>query len=414
MKAEIITIGDEILIGQIVDTNSAWMAEQLNLAGIEVYQITSVHDDRDHILQALSSAEKQVDVVLITGGLGPTKDDITKYALCDYFETKLVFHEPTFEVIRERFKNRGIDLNKLNRDQALVPESCTVIPNAEGTAPCMWFERNGTIFVSMPGVPFEMKGLMAREVLPRLLTSGKPKVIVHKTVLTQGVPESMLAIQIEGWENNLPPFIKLAYLPNPTSVRLRLTATGTDAQMLREEIDRQVGLLQLLIPNEIFGFDNDTLADAVARLLKEKNKVLAVAESCTGGYISHLLTLIPGASEWYAGGITAYDNSAKISLLGIHPETLIQNGAVSENTAKEMASGAKNALRSDFSIATTGIAGPDGGTPDKPVGTIWISVSGPTKLIAQKFVFGNNREQNIMRSAQTALQMLRRLILEDK
>lgn len=414
MKAEIITIGDEILIGQIVDTNSAWMAEQLNLAGIEVYQITSVHDDREHIMQALASAEQVVDLVLITGGLGPTKDDITKQTLCEYFDTKLVFHEPTFEVIRERFKNRGIDFNKLNRDQALVPENCTVIPNAEGTAPCMWFERNDTIFVSMPGVPFEMKGLMTSEVMPRLLTSGKPKVIVHKTVLTQGVPESMLAIRIEEWENNLPTFIKLAYLPNPTSVRLRLTAIGKDTQMLREEIDRQVGLLQLLLPNEIFGFDNDTLADSVARLLKEKNKVLAVAESCTGGYISHLLTLIPGASEWYAGGITAYDNSIKISLLGVHPETLMQYGAVSENTAKEMALGAKQALKSDFSIATTGIAGPDGGTPDKPVGTIWISVSGPTKLIAQKFVFGNNREQNIMRSAQTALQMLRRLILEDK
>lgn len=413
MKAEIITIGDEILIGQIVDTNSAWMAEQLNLAGIEVYQITSVHDDLNHIMQALASAEQQVDVVLITGGLGPTKDDITKYALCEYFDTKLVFHEPTFEVIRERFKNRGIDFNKLNRDQALVPESCTVIPNAEGTAPCMWFERNDTIFVSMPGVPFEMKGLMTREVLPRLLTSGKLKVIVHKTVLTQGVPESMLAIRIEEWENNLPPFIRLAYLPNPTSVRLRLTAIGTDAQLLRQEIDRQVGLLQPILPTEIFGYDSETMADSVSRLLKAKKQVLAVAESCTGGYISHLLTLIPGASEWYAGGIIAYDNSVKTNLLGVHPETLGQYGAVSENTAQEMALGVKEALKSDYAIATTGIAGPDGGTPDKPVGTIWISVAGPTKLIAQKYVFGNNRERNIMRSAQTALQMLRRLILEE-
>lgn len=414
MKAEIITIGDEILIGQIVDTNSAWMAEQLNLAGIEVYQITSVHDDLNHIMQALASAEKLVDVVLITGGLGPTKDDITKYALCEYFDTKLVFHEPTFEVIRERFKNRGIDFNKLNRDQALVPGNCTVIPNAEGTAPCMWFERNDTIFVSMPGVPFEMKGLMSREVLPRLLTSGKLKVIVHKTVLTQGVPESMLAIRIEEWENNLPPFIRLAYLPNPTSVRLRLTAIGTDAQLLRQEIDQQVGLLQLLLPTEIFGYDSETMADSVSRLLKAKKQVLAVAESCTGGYISHLLTLIPGASEWYAGGITAYDNSIKTNLLCVQPETLLQYGAVSENTAQEMALGAKKALKSDYAIATTGIAGPDGGTPDKPVGTIWISVAGPTKLIAQKYVFGNNRERNIMRSAQTALQMLRRLILEEQ
>lgn len=412
MRAEIITIGDEILIGQIVDTNSAWMAEQLNLVGIEVFQITSVHDDRDHIMQALASAEKQVDVVLITGGLGPTKDDITKHTLCEYFNTKLVFHEPTFGFIRERFISRGIDFNKLNREQALVPENCTVIPNTEGTAPCMWFERNDTVFISMPGVPSEMKSIMTREVLPRLITSGKIKAIVHKTILTQGVPESMLAIRIEEWENNLPPFIRLAYLPNPMSVRLRLTATGTDKEFLNLEIERQVAALQALLPTEIYGYDDDTLADSVARLLKERNAVLAVAESCTGGYVSHLLTLIPGASAWYAGGITAYENQVKTNLLGVNPDTLEAYGAVSENTAKEMAMGIKKVLKSDYAIATTGIAGPDGGTPDKPVGTVWISIAGPTKLIAQKFVFGYNRERNIMRTAQTALSMLRKMILE--
>lgn len=412
MRAEIITIGDEILIGQIVDTNSAWMAEQLNLVGIEVFQITSVHDDRDHIMQALASAEKQVDVVLITGGLGPTKDDITKHTLCEYFNTKLVFHEPTFGFIRERFISRGIDFNKLNREQALVPENCTVIPNTEGTAPCMWFERNDTVFISMPGVPSEMKSIMTREVLPRLITSGKIKAIVHKTILTQGVPESMLAIRIEEWENNLPPFIRLAYLPNPMSVRLRLTATGTDKEFLNLEIERQVAALQALLPTEIYGYDNDTLADSVARLLKERNEVLAVAESCTGGYISHLLTLIPGASAWYAGGITAYENQVKTNLLAVNPDTLEAHGAVSENTAKEMAMGIKKILKSDYAVATTGIAGPDGGTPDKPVGTVWISIAGPTKLIAQKFVFGYNRERNIMRTAQTALSMLRKMILE--
>ena len=413
MKAEIITIGDEILIGQIIDTNSAWLAEQLNLAGIEVFQITSVHDDRDHIMEALANAEQKVDLVLMTGGLGPTKDDITKKTLCDYFGTQLVFHGPTFEQIRERFTRRGIDLNKLNRDQALVPEMCTVIHNMDGTAPGMWFERSGTIFVSMPGVPFEMKTMVTTQVIPRLLTSGKLKVIIHKTVLTQGVPESMLAIRIEEWENNLPSFIKLAYLPNPMSVRLRLSAIGSDVQLLKREMERQVDLLRQLLPTEIYGYDEDTMAGSAGNLLKEQKASLAVAESCTGGYISHLLTLTPGASEWYRGSITAYDNSVKLNILGVSPETLAAYGAVSEQTVREMVLGVKKVLNSDYALATTGIAGPDGGSEEKPVGTVWIAAAGPTKFIAQKFVFGNNRERNILRSSQTALHLLRKLILSE-
>ena len=414
MKAEIITIGDEILIGQIIDTNSAWMAEKLNQAGVEVYQVTSVHDDREHILKALADAEERVDLVLLTGGLGPTKDDITKNTLCEYFGSNLVFHESTFANIRERFLKRGVDLNKLNRDQALVPEGCTVLPNREGTAPCMWFERNSTVFVSMPGVPFEMKAIMEHEVLPRLVDSGKLKAILHKTILTHGVPESMLAMRIEAWENNLPSWIKLAYLPNPMAVRLRLTATGREMALMQAEISRQVDLLKDLLPVEIFGFDDDTMAGSAGKLLLGKNATLAVAESCTGGYVSHLLTLTPGASGWYKGGVVAYDNDIKINLLGVSAGTISAHGAVSEQTALQMAEGVRKLLNCDYAISTTGIAGPDGGSPEKPVGTVWIGIAGPAKLIARKYVFGNNRERNIMRSAQAALQMLRRMILEEQ
>jgi nicotinamide-nucleotide amidase len=410
MKAEIITIGDEILIGQIIDTNSAWIAEQFNLSGVEIYQITSVHDDTEHIKEAMKKAEKKVDLVILTGGLGPTKDDITKNVLCDYFDTKLVFHEPTFEHIKQRFKNRNIDLNKLNRDQALLPEKCTVIHNKAGTAPGMWFEKIDTIFVSVPGVPFEMKYLVENEILPRLQNNGKTKAIFHKTVQTQGLPESMLAERIENWENSLPNNIKLAYLPNPMSVRLRLSAMGTDVNELQQQVQAEIERLKQLIPDHIFGYDNETLAEVIGRILLENSHTLAVAESCTGGYISHLITSIPGSSNWYKGGITAYSNEIKQNLLGISAKSLGKHGAVSEQVVREMAEGARNKLEADYAVATSGIAGPTGGTEEKPVGTVWIAVAGPNKTVAEKFVFGDNRERNIIRSSQTALQMLRRLI----
>jgi nicotinamide-nucleotide amidase len=411
MKAEIITIGDEILIGQIVDTNSAWIAEQFNLSGIEIYQITSVHDDIHHIKEALKKAEEKVDLVILTGGLGPTKDDITKHTLCEYFNTKLMFHEPTFEHIKQRFKNRNIDLNKLNRDQALVPEACTVLPNKAGTAPGMWFEKNDTIFVSVPGVPFEMKYLVEHEILSRLKNNGKTKAIYHKTVQTQGLPESMLAQRIENWENSLPKNIKLAYLPNPMSVRLRLSAMGTDMDELKNQVGAEIERLKQLIPDHIFGYDNETLAKVIGRMLLENSQTLAVAESCTGGYISHLITSIPGSSGWYKGGITAYSNEIKENLLGVSAESLEKYGAVSEHVVREMAEGARKKLYADFSVATSGIAGPAGGTEEKPVGTVWIAVSGPQKTVAEKFVFGNNRERNIIRSSQTALRILRSAIV---
>jgi nicotinamide-nucleotide amidase len=411
MKAEIITIGDEILIGQIVDTNSAWIAEQFNRNGIEIYQITSVHDDKEHILEALKNAEEKVDLVILTGGLGPTKDDITKNVLCEYFNTKLAFHAPTFERIKQRFKNRNIDLNKLNRDQALVPENCTVVPNAVGTAPGMWFEKNNTIFVSVPGVPFEMKNLVENEILPKLESNGKTKAIYHKTVLTQGLPESMLAQKIEKWEDALPENIKLAYLPNPMAVRLRLSAIGKDKDLLKEQVEAEIEKLQKIIPENIFGYDTETLAGVIGNLLKEKKKTLAVAESCTGGFISHLITSVPGSSAYFNGAVTAYSNEIKEKILGVKLKTLTENGAVSEAVAREMVEGVKKVLNVDFAIATTGIAGPNGGTSEKPVGTIWIAVAGENDVVAEKYIFGDNRERNIIRSSQTALQMLRRLIL---
>ncbi len=414
MKAEIITIGDEILIGQIVDTNSAWIGEQFNMNGIEIIQITSVRDNREHITEALNNAEGKVDLVVITGGLGPTKDDITKQVLCDYFNTKLVFHQPTLDHIIERFNLRGIDMNKLNRDQALLPAACTILPNKLGTAPGMWFEQNDTIFVSMPGVPFEMKYLVEFELLPRLRKTGKTRAIYHKTVLTQGLPESMLAERISDWEDALPEHIKLAYLPNPMSVRLRLTARGEEIEKLKTDVETEINKLIPLIANNIFGYNNETLAGVIGRMLQKGSKTLAVTESCTGGYVSHLVTLVPGCSDYYKGSVTAYSNEVKEKVLGVKAETLNQFGAVSEEAALEMALGVKKALNVDYAISTTGIAGPTGGTPEKPVGTVWIGVSGPQKTFAQKYVFvGDHRERNIIRSAQTALQMLRRMVLED-
>lgn len=413
MKAEIITIGDEILIGQIVDTNSAWIAEQFNLNGIEIYQITSVHDDHNHIMEAMKKAEEKVDLVVLTGGLGPTKDDITKNTLCKYFKTKLVLHEPTLEHIKERFLRRNIEMNKLNQDQALVPESCTVLPNKIGTAPGLWFERNDTCFVSLPGVPFEMKYLIEYEVLPRLRQSGKTKAIFHKTVQTQGVPESMLAMKLEEWESALPENIKLAYLPNPMSVRLRLSAVGNDETLLKQQVEDEIEKLKKIIPEHIFGYNNETLAEVIGRMLTKAEKTLAVAESCTGGYISHLITSVSGSSKYFNGSVTAYSNKIKQNILQVQESSLNKYGAVSKTVATEMALGVKKALNADFAVATTGIAGPDGGTEDKPVGTVWIAVAGEQKVIAKKFVFGDNRERNIIRSSQTALQLLRRIIMKE-
>ena len=413
MKAEIITIGDEILIGQIVDTNSAWMGQQLNLHGIEVYQVTSVHDKHDHIMKALADAEKNADLVLITGGLGPTKDDITKNTLCEYFETELIYFPEVFDHVQSLLSSRNVTINQLNRDQALLPASCTVLHNSAGTASGMWFERNGTIFISMPGVPFEMEAIMTEEVFPRLIKLGIMQSIVHKTVLTLGLPESMLAEKIEKWESALPEFIKLAYLPSALMVRLRLSAYGTDQQMLETEIDKQVKELLTIIPEYVFGFDDENMALIIGRMLVKNSKSLAVAESCTGGNIAHFITANPGSSAYFKGGVVAYSNEIKIKLLDVPAEIIEKYGAVSQQVAETMAFGARKALNVDYSIATTGIAGPDGGTAEKPVGTVWIAVAGPSGVKSEKFIFRHNRERNIIRSTQTALNLLRTFILTD-
>lgn len=411
MKAELITIGDEILIGQIVDTNSAWMGQQLNLHGIEVYQVTSVHDNHGHIIKAFQEAENRVDLVLITGGLGPTKDDITKKCLCEYFETELVFHPEVFEHVRSLLSSRNVVVNQLNRDQALLPANCTVLHNSAGTASGMWFERNNTIFVSMPGVPFEMEAIMSEEVFPRLIQLGITESIVHKTILTIGLPESMLAEKIEQWESALPEFIKLAYLPSPLMVRLRLSAYGSDKALLETEIAKQVAELLEIIPQNVFGFDDDNLSQAIGRMLVESSQTLAVAESCTGGNIAHFVTSNPGSSAYFKGGVVAYSNEIKTNLLQVQSEIIDEYGAVSQEVAEAMALGARNVLQADYSIATTGIAGPDGGTDEKPVGTVWIAVAGPSGVKSKMYLFKHNRERNIIRTSQTALNMLRTFIL---
>ena len=413
MKTEIITIGDEILIGQIVDTNSAWMGQQLNLHGIELYQVTSVHDDHDHIIKALANAEKEVDLVLITGGLGPTKDDITKNSLCEYFGTELIYHPEVFEHVQTLLSSRNVTINQLNREQALLPASCTVLHNSAGTASGMWFERNGTIFVSMPGVPFEMEAIMTEEVFPRLAKLGIMQSIVHKTILTYGLPESMLAEKIEEWESALPGFIHLAYLPSALMVRLRLSAYGTDKAMLETEIGKQVKKLLDIVPEYVFGFDDDNLALIIGRMLVKSSKTMAVAESCTGGNIAHFVTFNAGSSAYFKGGVVAYSNEIKTRLLDVPAEMIETYGAVSQKVAEAMAVGAQKALNADFTIATTGIAGPDGGTADKPAGTIWIAVAGPSGVKSEKYLFRHNRERNIIRSTQTALNLLRKLILND-
>ena len=412
MIAEIITIGDELLIGQVIDTNSAWMATKLNEHGIGVKQITSISDNREHILTTLKEASQRANLILITGGLGPTKDDITKTTLCEYFSTGLVFSEIAFEGVSRLFRNRGLPVTDLNRQQAMVPENCTVIPNSNGTAPGMWFQKDEIIYVSMPGVPFEMKAMMENEVLPRL--AGKSNYsIIHRTILTEGIGESFLAAKIASWENNLPSEIKLAYLPQPGMVRLRLTAKGTDKLILEKELKDSVDELFKLAGEYIFGEGEETLQNITGQLLKKYGKTLATAESCTGGYLAHLITSISGSSEYFKGSVIAYANEIKERMLGVEPETLAKHGAVSEETVKQMAEGIRSKFKVDYAVATSGIAGPTGGSPEKPVGTTWIAIASPSGTIAKKFMLGDHRERNIQRAAISALSLLRKKILED-
>lgn len=412
MQADIITIGDEILIGQIVDTNSAWMAQKLNNEGIDIRQITSISDKPGHITDALEESGSRVPIVLVTGGLGPTRDDLTKPTLCKYFGTDLIENKDVLKHVEKLLTPRGIVINQLNHDQALVPRSAIVLHNELGTAPGLWLEKEDTVYIFMPGVPFEMKYLIEHEVIPRIRKQFQTSPILHRTVLTQGIAESMLAEKIADWESALPEFIKLAYLPNPQCIRLRLSARGEDLDFMQKEIDRQIQRLSAIIPKNIFGFDDDTLAGNIGQLLTRQGKTLGTAESCTGGNIAKLITENPGSSKYFRGSIVAYDNEVKSNLLGVAPYLIARHGAVSKEVAEAMVTGACKVLGTDFAVATTGIAGPDGGTAEKPVGLVWIAVTDGKNVISKSYNFGNDRDRNITRSSQTALNMLRKLILD--
>jgi nicotinamide-nucleotide amidase len=417
MLAEIITIGDEILIGQIVDTNSAWMAQKLNAVGIRVKQISSVSDEKQHILNALKEARGRADIILITGGLGPTKDDITKKTLAEYFGVGLVENKAALENVEKifsRLRGANAELLAVNRQQALVPENCEVILNTNGTAPGMWFTDEGKVYVSMPGVPHEMMYMLEESVIPRLKATCSLPFIVHKTILTAGEGESYLAEKIADIEDSLPSYIKLAYLPKLGQVRLRLSAYGEDEVSLKNEVEAFAGKIVERAGRSVVAQEDIALEKAILNYMAARELTLSTAESCTGGYIAHLITQHPGSSTVYFGGAVSYSYELKESILGVKNETLWQYGAVSRETVTEMVEGALLNFKSDYAIAVTGIAGPDGGTEEKPVGTVWIGVANTQKTLTKKFLFGTKRQQNIERTAIAALNMLHLLLKEFK
>ncbi len=413
MKIHIITIGDEILIGQIVDTNSAWMAGELNLIGARVGYIHSISDDGDAIRKTLDGALEDADAVLMTGGLGPTKDDLTKKALADYFGVELVYHEPTLVWIQALFERIGRPQKaEALHDQCLMPANAVILPNKMGTAPGMWFEHQGKVIVSMPGVPSEMKYLMGHEVLPKLKARFGGKPIQHRTILTVGEGETIIAGRVAAIEDRLPPHVKLAYLPAVGQVRLRLTGIADDVVALEQVLNEQAAAITACLSDIVYGFGDTTLEAAIGQMLLAKGLTISAAESCTGGHFSHSLTAIPGASAYFKGAVVAYDNAVKMSLLGVRAETLERYGAVSEQTVLEMARGVRELLQTDLAISISGIAGPDGGTPEKPVGTIWMAIASKDAVTAQKIVRGKDRLSNIQYATIQALNMVRKLLAE--
>lgn len=406
MKATIITIGDEILIGQILDTNSRYISRALNTHGIVVAERTSIGDNRQQIVDTLDRALSQSEVVIITGGLGPTKDDITKHTLCDYFGSTLRYDKIEAEHIRTMLERRNIAFNELNRSQAMVPECCTVLHNAHGTAPGMWFEREGRVVVSLPGVPFEMQHLIDDEVTPRLCKRFELREIVHRTMITFGIAESILAEKIASWEDALPDHIHLAYLPAPNVVRLRLSAYEVESKEVSREIDMLFDKLRTIIPDNIAGFEDASVEELVHNILINRGQTLAVAESCTGGTIASKFTAQAGASAYFLCGVVSYSNESKCNVLGVPMSDIEQHGAVSEEVAKAMAQGAKIISGSNFAISTTGIAGPTGGSKEKPVGTVWIGVATPDKCFAVRKDCGTDRSQIISRASAYAIAML--------
>lgn len=409
MFAEIITIGDELLIGQVVDTNSAWMGQELNKIGIEVLRIVSIRDREEEIIEAIDSSMKRVDIVLVTGGLGPTKDDITKQTLCKYFNTELVFSEEVFENVKRVLAGK-IPINELNRSQAMVPKDCTVINNPVGSASVSWFERNEKVLVSLPGVPQEMSAVMTESILPMLRRKFQMDVILHQTFLVQNYAESVLAEKLEAWENALPENVKLAYLPKLGIIRLRLTGRGKNKSEVEQILNNEKIKLVAILGDAIFGEDDIPLEVIVGDLLKSKELTVSTAESCTGGSIAARLTSIAGSSAYFNGGIVAYSNEVKKNLLFVSPATLDKYGAVSEQTVVEMVKGAMKAMKTDCAVATSGIAGPGGGTSDKPVGTVWIAAGYKNEIHTYKQETNRGRAMNIERAGNNALLMLRNLI----
>ena len=414
MKATIVTIGDEILIGQIVDTNSGYIAKALDKIGVQTTEMLSISDDKNHILDTFASLQDKVDLVIITGGLGPTKDDITKKTFCDYFEDVFVRNQEVEDHIVALFTKLNFIPTQINKDQALLPSKALVLKNNYGTAAGMWMKKGKTVFVSMPGVPYEMKGIVNEELIPKIISEYKRPYIVHKTILTYGQGESMVAERIENWENNLPEYIKLAYLPSPGRVRLRLTARGENEEVLQKAIQENIQSLTTIIGDIIVGFDEDeTIEVIIGRLLRQQGKTIATAESCTGGKIAQVLTSVAGASNYFRGSVVSYATDTKISVLGVSTQTIDEFTVVSAAVASEMALGIQKLMKADYAIATTGNAGPSKGDADAEVGTVFIALATPETVFVSAFNFGQPRDKVIDRTTNKALEILQKEILKN-
>ena len=413
MRSAIITIGDEILIGQVTDTNAVWISQQLNTIGIQVGEMVTVSDEAGQITATLDRYIGNYDLLIMTGGLGPTTDDITKQTLAAYFNSKMVTMPEVQELINSYFKERGRSMIESNLRQADVPEVCRVLMNYHGSAPGMWFEKEGTILISLPGVPYEMKGLMEDHVIPELISRNNVPHVVHRTIMTQGVPESYLAAMLRDWESGLPECVKLAYLPRPGIVRLRLTVVDKCAKDAKQILDVIISKLLDIIPEHVFGYDDISLEESLGELLRDRGLTLASAESCTGGNIARMITSVPGSSSYYSGSVIAYENRIKSEVLAVDSGVIEEKGAVSREVVEKMASGVRSLMGTDTAISTSGIAGPDGGTDDKPVGSTWICVQYGEESFAKLYRFGGTRERIIDQASNTALQLMRRLLLKN-
>ncbi|MBO7074315.1 MAG: competence/damage-inducible protein A [Bacteroidales bacterium] len=410
VKAKIISIGDELLIGQVINTNAAWLGNILTNNGIEVISTLTIGDGEKDIVGALDACS-DVEIIVMTGGLGPTADDITKPTLCKYFGTELEFCQDAYDNVMSIFKLRGYQMTERNRGQAYIPKSCTYIPNRYGTAPCMWFEKDKSVYISMPGVPFEMKNVFEQEILPKLLEHFKVTPYISKVVMTTGVGESFLADAIKDWEEALPEFLSLAYLPQYGMVRLRLDGRHPDRAYLQQTIDNEIDKLSKIIGQYIFGYDEKPIAEAVLEKLKAAGKTLASAESCTGGTIAKMITAIPGSSDVFKGTVVSYATSVKEEVLGVNHDDVEKYTVVSQQVAEQMATGVRTLLKTDYAVATTGVAGPGGATEENPVGTVWIAVAGPNGVVSKRCNFGKDRGNNIERASITALEMVRQYVI---